>query len=390
MKMFKLGLLSTAVVAAMGLSVQANSAETFAEAFAEGTAYGNFRLRFEDVDAGADTDALTLRTKLGFKTAAVNGFSAVMEVEDVRAVLGMSETGNGIPDPDAPLTEVDQAFVQYKNDSVTAKLGRQVLTLDGHRHVGHVGWRQDKQTFDAARVTFSPVKDLKIDLSHVYKVNRINSPHFGDVDVSHNLLNVSYKTPIGKAVAYYYDLSDDGLYDDTATLGFSLNGKTDGDVKFLYAAEYATQENDTDDASPHYLMAEVGVSTSGVTAKLGLESLGSDNGQNFVTPLATVHKFQGWADQFLGGSLFGNIDSGNGVDDMYLSVAGKVAGVKLVGVYHDYDSEAGTNDLGDELNLLAVKKFNKTYSGGLKYADYSAGDIGTDTKKLWVWVQAKF
>jgi hypothetical protein len=32
---------------------------------------------------------------------------------------------------------------------LSGKIGRQVITMDNHRFVGHVGWRQDRQTFDA-------------------------------------------------------------------------------------------------------------------------------------------------------------------------------------------------------------------------------------------------
>ncbi|WP_246283085.1 alginate export family protein [Marinifaba aquimaris] len=52
-----------------------------------------------------------------------------------------------IADPES--TEVDQALLQYKGKSWTTKLGRQIIALDGQRFVGHVGWRQDSQTFDA-------------------------------------------------------------------------------------------------------------------------------------------------------------------------------------------------------------------------------------------------
>ena len=381
-----------------GLTSLPVNADFIDDAIAGTKVYGDLRLRFEDIDDGETHEALTLRTKLGVKTGEVNGFSVVVEMEDVRHVMGVDETGNNIPDSDDALTELDQAFLQYKNSNVTAKLGRQVITLDGHRHVGHVGWRQDKQTFDAGRVILKPMDDLVVDLSYIYKVNRINSPHFPDIeDTDHALINVSYKAPIGKAAAYYYSLSEqsyggpDGQFDETDTLGLSLTGKAGDDVKFLYALEYATQDNKSEDLDTEYTLVELGLSVAGVTAKIGQEVLGSDtksggDTENFQTPLATVHKFQGWADQFLGGSLWGEIAGGNGIEDLYYSVGGKVAGVKLLAVYHEYEADEGGADLGDELNLLAVKKFGKRYSIGLKYADYSAPSGGTDVDKLWAWV----
>lgn len=405
MKQFKLKTLSAAVSGLIGAAGVLASGSAMAEtdaltqAIIGGKAYADLRLRWEDVESGdAESDALYLRTRFGYKTAAYEGFSAQIEFEDVRDVLGISEdlsAGQNLI-LDAEVTELDQGFIQYKNDMVTAKVGRQVIALDGQRHIGHVGWRQDRQTFDAGRITYKPIDGLTLDLAHIYRVNRINSPVFGDLrTASHNLFNASYDSPIGKVGAYYYDLSEEvagpAQFDETTTAGVSLKGKTGDDVKFLYALEYAQQDNDTRDADMDYMFAELGVSASGITGKLGYEVLGSDDGnENFSTPLATVHKFAGWADVFAGGSLFGNIAGGDGLVDTYVSVAGKVAGVKLVAVYHDYEGDDSGDDLGDEINLLAAKKFGKHYNAGLKYADYSAPSGGNDKSVMWAWVGMSF
>jgi len=401
--------LSHAIAVATLASPIGVQADFLDELFKDSKGYGNLRLRYEDAEVGSNSDdALTLRTLVGLKTGIVSGFSAVVEFEDVREVLGMGEEANGfniIADVDDENTELEQAFVQYKDDIVAVKVGRQVLTLDGHRHVGHVGWRQDWQTFDAGRVTVTPVKNLAIDVSYIYKVNRINSPMFADIPTasghtSHKLVNASYQTSVGKVVAYYYDLSEesyggpDGQFDATETLGLSFSGKTGDDIKLHYTVEYAMQDNVSEDLETEYSLVELGATVAGVTAKAGWEVLGSDtkaggDTENFQTPLATVHKFQGWADVFLGGSLWGEIDGGNGVEDIYFSVGGKVAGTKLQAIYHDYDSESGPNDLGDEINLLAVRNFGERYSVGLKYADYSKGDTGSDVTRFWTWIQVK-
>ena len=47
-------------------------------------------------------------------------------------------------------------------------------------------------------------------------------------------------------------------------------------------------------------------------------------------------------------------------------------------------------DLGDEINLLAAKKFGKNYTVGLKYSAYSAGDVKKDTDKVWLWTELTF
>ncbi len=398
MKYSKLKIACYAKVLAFKLASLLILLSTSSVALAEGKGefYSDFNLRFETVEQNnplEDADALTLRSRLGFKTGVASGFSALIEIEDVREIVddfSVPPAGvrpgqfSVIADPEG--TEVDQAFVKYATDNFSFKLGRQVFTLDGHRFVGHVGWRQDRQTFDAAVVNFKPVKGVDITAAYLDKRNRIFHDE-ADLDAKDVILNASYATPVGKLVAYAYLLEVDNDTDNSLdTYGISFAGKKD---IFSYAAEFATQEaNDTFDTD--YLKLEGGITFSGITAKLGFESLGSDDGQaGFATPLATLHKFNGWADQFLG-------TPAAGLEDIYLSLGGKLGGGKWSVIYHDFsadESVAGDDDLGDEINLLYARKLGKGFSFGIKYADYSAGDATfgkVDTEKLWVWLNYKF
>jgi len=161
------------------------------------------------------------------------------------------------------------------------------------------------------------------------------------------------------------------------------------DVNYLYTIEAASQEtNDTFDTE--YLFLEAGVGIRGITAKLGYELLGTDNGERgFSTPLATLHKFNGWADQFLS-------TPDAGLEDIYLSVSGKLAGGKWLASAHTYSSDQSVNgldDLGDEINLLYTRKLSESISGGAKFAKYSSGDNvfnKVDTDKFWFWASLKF
>ncbi len=362
--------------------------------------YGDFRLRYENVsqeNALEDADALTLRTRLGFKTKQYEGFSALIEVENNIELIddfSVPPTGDRVGEfsvvADPESTEIDQAFVQYKSETLTAKIGRQVITLDGHRFVGHVGWRQDRQTFDAATLVYKPNKGIQVNATYIDKRNRIFADE-GDIDSKDVILNSSFKTPIGKVVAYAYLLEmDNGSSNSLDTYGVSVKGSQKaGDNTILYTAEYATQEaNDVSDAD--YLFLEGGVKFGGITAKLGYEELGTDNGQRgFATPLATLHKFNGWADVFLR-------TPNQGLEDLYLTVSGKAFGGKWAATYHDFSSDtslSGQDDLGDEINLVYTRKFSDSFSGGLKFADYSAGDSAfnkVDTTKAWAWAGFKF
>ena len=62
-------------------------------------------------------------------------------------------------------------------------------------------------------------------------------------------------------------------------------------------------------------------------------------------------------------------------------------------VYHDFETDEGNLDAGDEFDVLLQKTFAKHYTLGAKYADYSADDefsSRVDTKKFWLYGQVKF
>jgi hypothetical protein len=101
------------------------------------------------------------------------------------------------------------------------------------------------------------------------------------------------------------------------------------------------------------------------------------------------YRIQCWAAQFLG-------TPNERIKDIYFSAGGKLAGVKLTVVYHDFTSDtdnlSGDDDLGSESGFVASKKLGD-YSLSLKYANYSDGDSSfnkADTEKLWLTVNAAF
>ena len=403
-----LGLAIAAVVAGSAISTQAlASADEITAALTSGTVYGDFRLRYENVDQDNtlnDANALTLRSKLGYNTGAYKGFSATLEFEDSRVVAGhdaydlpgpaqgagyMAKGRSIVADPET--TELDQGFVQYKTDMVTVKAGRQVLTYDNHRFIGHVGWRQDRQTFDALSVSVKPAKDIEVNYAYLDQRNRIFA-ELADVDSKDHLLNLSFNTGVGKLTAYSYLLEVDNGTDnalDTYGLRFAGGTAIDDSVKALYTLEYAYQENEAggNTRETDYTLVEAGLEVSGVKGIFGYEKLSSDEGTlGFQTPLATLHKFNGWTDLFLS-------TPGQGLVDMYLSFSGKLAGGSWALAYHDFsadESSATMDDYGSEIDVSYSKSFGKNYYGGIKYAMYSADDYVVDTDKLWLWVGAKF
>jgi hypothetical protein len=328
----------------------------------------------------------------------------VTELDDVDyddSIRNSKETPQ-IADPEG--TEVNQAYLSYTNGDTTGKWGRQRIALDNHRFIGTVGWRQNEQTYDAFSITNKSLPDTGLFAGYVTNVNRIFGEDHpkGDAGQSTILLNANYAgLPWGKLTGYAYLLDADTGFDrwDTDTYGVRFSGSADAtdSVKVSYAAEFATQSDSEDNPLSYdadYYNLEAGVTFSGVTVKLGTEMLGADGSDGFfITPMATLHKFQGWTDKFLNGGL-GNIDGG--IEDVYVSIGGKVAGIKLLAVYHDFtsdDSGASGNasdDLGEEIGFLVAKDFGKHYGLQLKYADYDADEHKDDTQKLWLTATAKF
>ena len=394
--------LSITTVTLGGFSSLAHSSDSFIDALSNGKTKADFRLRLEDVDTAVnDATAMTLRSRLSYTTNSYNQLSATIEVEDVRSVLGVNSysvpqtgfnTGQHAAIPDSEVTELDQAYIQYKDSFLTAKLGRQVLTLDDHRFVGHVGWRQDRQTFDAARLQMSPAEGLDLDMAYIYKRNRIFAEAL-DAQAEDLLLNLSYNSPVGKLKAYAYLLDDETLNRQSDTYGIHLSGKRDTETaSVFYNAAFATQQATQAgvEYDPDYLLLEGGVAIADMDIKFAYEVLGSDNGQaSFTTPLATLHKFNGWADVFVA-STFTATALPLGLVDTSVSISGKIGsqvpGVKWSAVFHTYDSDQGSVDYGSELDLIASIKFNKHYSGGIKYASYNADNFSVDTDKFWLWV----
>jgi hypothetical protein len=378
-------------------------ADSITDALTNGKTSVNLNLRYESVDqdnALKDADALTIRTRLSYATASVNGFSSLVEFEDSRSVLGVDDYNNTLGEnsdysviADPETTELDQMLVQYQQKSFAIKAGRQVITMDNHRFVGHVGWRQDRQTFDGVTFAYQPIENLSVKYGYISQRNRIFAEG-KDLDSKDHLINAAYKMDVGTIAAYGYLLEvDNNTENSLDTYGLRFNGSSlMGKQKLSYTFEYANQdaETATTSYSADYIFAELGTQFSGIGIKVGYELLGSDDGMyGFSTPLATLHKFNGWSDQFLGTPK-------EGLSDLYASVGGKIAGGKWAVIYHKFDADeasAAVDDLGSEIDAVYTKSFTKNYSMGVKLASYSAGDSTAgkvDTDKVWLWLNAKF
>lgn len=367
--------------------------------FHQGKAGITLRYRFENVDQAGivdDANASTLLSRLTWTSGELSGFSAQAEVDNISYIGSdlFNNTENGktgypvVADPD--YTEVNQAYLIYKGAKGQLMLGRQRINHGSQRFLGGVAWRQNEQTFDAFRAK-APLGGLTLDYSYVWNVNRIFGPEGSDADLKGGVhaLRADYKVPSGTLSGFAYSLD----FDTAAALSSTTYGiEYQGDYKLTESIALnvnltAAQQNDTGDntanyRAPYYL-AEITGKFKPFSVDIGYEALASDNGVGFNTPLATLHKFQGFADQFLA-------TPAAGVEDHYVNISGKIAGITLVGAWHDFTSETGGVDYGSEMDLSAAYSINKNVSLLLKYATYDADSFKTDTDKLWLMVTMKF
>lgn len=393
----------TACVFSLPISLYAEDLKkenlTLKEAITDGDIKLNFRYRYENVDDDSrakEAGASTLRSRLTYTTKEYQHWQAQVEVDDVTVIGGenyddlhtSSLTDHAVvADPEG--TAINQVWLAYTGLSDTAlKYGRQRINLDNQRFVGGVGWRQNEQTYDGFSVNNTSIPDTTFVYAYIDNVNRIFGPDEGragtpaadvKLESSTNIFNVNYKgLGIGALTGYAYllDIEDaPGL--SSETYGVRFSGSQGDKTKFLYTAEYAMQSDYKDNPADYdadYYVLELGVQASGITAKLGQEVLEGDDGGSFQTPLATLHKFQGFADQFL-------VTPGTGVEDLYVSVFAKVLGAKFGVIYHDFEANKGGASFGDEVDVVIAKQLNKYVHLLFKYANYDADQFKTDTEK---------
>ena len=404
-------LASAILLGALGVTGTASADDqlTLQDAIKGGKLDFNFRYRFENVDddfRAKEAHASTLRSRLTYTSQVWNNLQVQVEADDVTVIGGENydDLNNHMTDhavvADPEGTEVNQAWIAYSGlDDTTLKYGRQRINLDNQRFIGGVGWRQNEQTYDSFTLSNSSLPDTTLFYGYINNVNRIFGPDDGragtpaadvDWDSSANIFNINYKG-LGictlSAYAYLLDL-EDAPAASNKTYGIRLSGAQGKDTKLLYTAEYAWQSDYKDNPNSYdadYYTLEGGVQTQLITATLGLEVLEADDDANvaFSTPLATLHKFQGFADIFLN-------TPANGIEDIYGTLSGKVLGTNVAVTYHNFEADEGSADYGDEIDIAIAKQVHKNVHMLLKYANYNADDFGTDTQKVWLQVTVTF
>lgn len=391
--------------------------------------------RFEHVEDDLrpePANAATLRTLLGYTTGTFHGFALRAQLIDVREA-GADDfddgTGRGGPRtryavvPDPSDTDLLEGYVSYTGiTGITLKAGRQVLThreSPYHRFLGNVVWRQNWQTQDAVSIVITSLPHTTLQYGYSWNVDRIFTDEavapLANWESDSHLFNVAYRGfSWGALEAYAYLLDfDNASANSTQTYGLRFSGSRPLAEKWkaTYALEYAHEwdwAENPGEIDADYVLAEAGVvfSPGGPVESVGLrfsyELLGGDGGTDrFITPLATGHPFQGWADRFLDTPQ-------DGIEDYCLTLTAAVLGAKLQVEYHDFNANHLGYGYGTEIGMMLSRTFLEHYTLGIKFTDYDADRSATnlvrngpasaspraavvsDVSKFWVWGQVKF
>ncbi len=382
--------------------------DSLLEALKQGEFSVNLRYRYESVAdddpqfMGRDGRASTLRTAVGYESAAYRGFKVNLTFEDVtdlghdddHANAGAGALSNGVTDrptiADPEITEINRATLSYSRKQLAVSAGRAEVGLGEQRFVGPVGWRQHHQTFDLLRIDVKAIPRTTLGYAFLDRVHRI----FGNslaMD-THVLLAEIDAGKAGSVTVYgllldYADPSFAGLSTDTYGLRFKGSAEISDRWSVLYHAEAAQQSDAGDNpgnVDAGYRRFEVGAAVKRCWVKIGLEVLeGSATDGQFTTPLATAHKWQGWADKFL-------VTPTDGIEQTYLSVGGTwgrwTGTVSLL----EFAADSGFSNYGTEVDALVSYKASWGQTFALKAALYDAEDFSADTDKLWAFTVFAF
>ncbi len=412
------------------MAVSAQAADDGFNVFSDVKFSAELRPRYEYTDHAASTldagNALTNRTNLNLTGTLleVDGLVGTVEVNSVNDFNTLDQQTHQTA-AEKDVAKMTQANIAYTNSGVTGIVGRKTVNLDNQRFIGSVGWKQNFQTLDLAAVAYG-TGGFSILAAYVYGVNAIGDDGFGTRNLTYvggitsgattsAAVNASYKfaDPI-KLTGYAYLL---GSYSDT--YGLAATGKiAAGDIaKLNYRAEFAMQTDSTleevsgvsGDTSLRtdslYYNIDVGANISGFLVGLNYEVLGGDDdltdgraGQ-FDTPLATKHKFNGWADQFLKTPTTGLADL-NVRGGYQFATAGKV-----IGIYHifaaDQDGATGSGvaagdtygsefDIAYSTKLPGVNNVKLLVKAAMYIDDDSNAVTADDTTLAWVQLDYKF
>ena len=350
----------------------------------EGTLSAEVLLGYEysDLDGNGTkaANAFLTRTRINYQSANLEGFDFRIQAQYVGPINdhyrypgGGNPNYDVVADPEA--FRLHQVYLAYTGYDSKAIIGSQEIILDNARFIGNVGWRLNAQSFNAGSIKNESVDNLKLYYAYADSINEI----LGEINHKrqYHMLNAEYKLGDSNQVSGYAYLQRNDIAaqpDKLDTFGLRAWGKNG---KISHDAMLALQR----DAYYGNLFGNFDFDAVGLGAGVEYISGGNQNKEQFRTLNGTAHKFNGWADQFLG--------TGGGLDGGLVDLYGQVSVVpveklKLMAVYHYFNTADKTatgfsGQYGQEIDLLAKYPFSKNFELLAKFAYYKKGkDTASD------------
>ena len=399
---------------------------------------GSIRPRVEYADEGIQGNAgnaskthTTMQTRLNVKGTVDENVSAFIQIQDVRTWGGevasaappsMTRTGTSVA---ASGLDVHQAYLVVKNvwdSGADLKVGRQEMVFDEARLIGNIGWIQQAQSFDAARLDF---KAGGTGVTAFYAQTQANDTHptmgqtivAGTQDGHFGGLRLTWG--LGekgdRITPYYYVVNNtaNGFAAPTVTIYENLNvagvyfQKHFGNVRFRIDGAYEFGPmSPTVDVKAWMLTGALEWKTeAGNSIALWVDVLSGDNNaadtksETFVTPYATNHKFYGHIDKFLSNPTTGLVD-------IALRTNWKITDSTKVEIdFHNFSSAVsapagGGSNLGQEIDFdinhkLAANTslragYSHYFAGSKTFNGGSTGDTRVDSNWAWLMMMTKF
>lgn len=398
-------LLCTGLIAVMSICVE-TQAKTFS--FDEYELNLGARPRFGYVDAPTDAKTASILLRLRAESEWTERFSTVVELDYVQLALE-DEFTNGVNFNNTPVIpdvegfDINQFYLQFAISNTTdLVVGREVINLGNERFVGSNSFWQNEQSADAIGFNYEFATSSRLMYRYVDNVNRINGddagtflhpsdpifeanngrrpPNFlGDHSHKTHLLFAEIKeTDHSVFQAYYFDMDiEEARLLSNQTFGARYEYKARwGRLKTFAHAELAFQKRPelSNDGRYRYLNMGLGLGYKTRDFILQYEVLGEDNGSSFVTPLASLHDQNGWADKFLATPR-------GGLRDLSGKLIWRFSPFKLDLRYHIFSSDVSGDDIGKELDIDLSYKFSQNNSILLRFADFRSDSAAFQSEK---------
>ena len=353
--------------------------------------------RIEEEGYDETTTGWTYRLRLGWRTAAWQGWRATLEgIHTGSADKNFNDDPGQIVSspypllPDPRYTGVNQAHVEYAGDSgARLRIGRQVVRLENQRWVSDNDFRQIPQVFEGVHAWYDGLERTQLEAGYFTRV-RTTSGVTNDLRLG--ILRAAWNPRpdhVLSAYGVFHDQPQNGAFTGFADNSYRVVGaRAEGTFSrpawglgIPYLAEIAHQDayaGGDPRIDARYWRLGAGLASASWTVRYDEELRGSNGGQyGLQAPLTDFYGFNGWTLHFF------NVPR-QGLHDRWLTARLGVERVTLYGEAHRFRSDYGHEDLGRELDLGVTVDLWHDITARLQHARYDAqsGALG-DTRKTW-------